>query len=137
MVEPHSEAEIENLLLNLRLCKYEVRAYLTLLRHGPQNYKGLIKHSGIPYGRIYCTMRSLAEKGWIRTLDQRPRIFYAADPEIPLRNHLIRMKEQVASLEKAIRRASPKLKTLYNQSHSEKKESYSERASASLLVRCL
>ena len=41
MVEPSTDDEIENILNNLGLCKYEARAYLTLLKHGPQNYKGL------------------------------------------------------------------------------------------------
>jgi len=134
MVEPSTDDEIENLLNNLGLCKYEARAYLTLLKHGPQNYKSLTELSGIPYGRIYCTMGSLAEKGWIKTLDQRPKIFYAADPEMPLMNHLMEMKEQVASLEKTIRRVSLKLKTLYNQSHSEKEIFHSEGTPASLLA---
>lgn len=119
MVKLSREDEVENLLHNLRLGLYETRAYLTLLNHGPQNYKGLIKLSDVPYGRIYCTMRSLAKKGWVKTRDKRPRIFYAVDPETPLRNYLMEMKEQVASLEKAIIRVSPKLKTLYNQFHSQ------------------
>ena len=134
MVEPSSEGEVENLLHNLGLCKYEARAYLALLNHGPQNYRGLIQHSGIPYGRIYSTTRSLAEKGWIKTMDRRPRIFYALDPETPLRNHLMRMKEEVDRLEKAIRRVSPKLKTLYNQSHSQKKASHPEETPVSLFA---
>ena len=134
MVESSIDDEIENLLNNLRLCKYEARAYLTLLKHGPQNYKGLTELSGIPYGRIYCTMGSLTKKGWIKTLDQRPKIFYAVDPEKPLMNHLREMKEQVASLEKTIRRVSLKLKTLYNQSHSEKEIFHSEGTPASLLA---
>lgn len=71
-------------------------------------------------------MESLAEKGWVETIDQRPKIFHAKDPEISLSNYLMRMKEQVARLEKTIRRISSKLKTLYNQSHSQKEASYSE-----------
>jgi len=134
MVEPSPDDEIENLLNNLGLCKYEARAYLTLLKHGPQNYKGLTELSGIPYGRIYCTMKSLTKKGWIKTLDQRPKIFYAVDPETPLRKHLMEVREQVANLEKAILRVSPKLKTLYNQSHSEKEIFHSEGTPASLLA---
>jgi len=38
MTEPYGEEDIENLLYNLGLCRYETRAYLTLLNDGPQNY---------------------------------------------------------------------------------------------------
>jgi len=112
MSAPTSDNEIEKFLDSLRLGKYEIKAYLTLLKHGPQNYKGLITLSNIPYGKIYSTMNSLEKKGWIKIVDQRPKIFIAEDPEIFFKNYLNKKKEQVASLEKTIRRISHKLKNL-------------------------
>ena len=41
MSEISREDEVENLLHDLELCKYERKAYLTLLKHGLQNYKSL------------------------------------------------------------------------------------------------
>ena len=115
MVKPFSEGEIRNFLRSLKLCKYETEAYLTLLKYGPQDYKGLTELSGVPYGKIYCTLNVLAIKEWVGNLDQRPRIFYALDPEKPLKNHLVRMKKQVNDFEESFQRIIPQLKALYNQ----------------------
>ena len=112
-----SDEKIENFLRNFKLGKYETEAYLTLLKHGPQDYKGLTESSGVPYGKIYYTLNVLAKKGWVGNLDQRPRIFYAVDPEKPLKNHLGRIKKQVNNLEESFHRMIPQLKTLYKQSH--------------------
>jgi len=111
-----TQKEIEKFLHSLRLGKYETKAYLMLLKHGPQDYKGLIRHSDVPYGKIYSTLKSLTNKGWIRTIDKRPKIFSVVDPEVSLENHLMIAKGQVALLEKKIRLIFPKLKALYNRS---------------------
>ncbi len=115
MAKPFSEGEIRNFLRSLKLCKYETEVYLTLLKYGPQDYKGLTELSGVPYGKIYRTLNVLAKKGWVGNLDQRPRIFYAVDPEEPLKNHLVRMKKQMNDLEESFQRIIPQLKALYNQ----------------------
>ena len=109
--------KIEDLLHNLGLCKYERKAYLTLLKHGPQNYKSLSNISDVPYGRIYSVMESLAKKGWTKSLNQRPKIFYATDPEKQMNNRLLEMKKEIVSLEKTIQRISAKLKILYHHSN--------------------
>jgi len=111
------ENEIEDLLHDLGLCKYERKAYLTLLKHGPQNYKSLSDLSDVPYGKIYSVMERLAEKGWTKSLNQRPKIFYATDPEEHMYNRLLEMKKEMASLENTIQRVSAKLKGLYHHSN--------------------
>jgi len=117
MMNPFSEDEAENFLQSLKLCKYEAGVYLTLLKKGPQDYKGLVELSEVPYGKVYSTCNSLAEKGWIGEIDQRPKIFYAVDPETPLKEHLMRVKKRVNELEESLKRLTPQLKTLYDQSH--------------------
>ena len=114
MVQPLNDDKIKSILRSLKLGKYETEVYLTLLKDGPQDYKGLIKRSGVPYGKIYYTLNGLTIKGWVENLDQKPKIFYAVDPEEPLINHLIRIKEEMNDLERSILQITFHLKTLYN-----------------------
>ena len=109
-----NEDETKNILYRLKLGKYETKVYLTLLKHGPQDYKELIKRSGVPYGKIYYTLKGLNKKGWVDNLGQKPNIFYAVDPEGPLINHLIRIKEEMNDIERSVLRIMPQLKTAYN-----------------------
>jgi sugar-specific transcriptional regulator TrmB len=117
MAQPFSEEEIVNFLYGLRLGKYETEAYLTLIKHGPQNYKGLDELCSVPYGKIYYTLKTLDNKGWVKTVNRRPKIFYAVDPEIPLTNELNRIRNMVNELEESFQRIAPQLKTLYILSH--------------------
>jgi len=117
MSQPFSEDDIRTFLRSLKLGKYETEAYLTLVKHGPQDYKGLIKLSHIPYGKIYYTLNILMKKGWVKSRDQTPRIFSALNPEEPLMSYLLDIKKQLKDLENSVLRILPQIKTLYNRSH--------------------
>jgi sugar-specific transcriptional regulator TrmB len=114
MIPPLSEDEIKHTLRSLKLGKYETKVYLTLLKHGPQDYKELIKRSDVPYGKIYYTLNSLIKKGWVKNRDQKPKIFYSTDPEEPLIHHLLRIKKEMNTLERSVLRIMTQLKVLYN-----------------------
>ena len=116
MDKPYSNDEIKNFLHTLKLTKYETEVYLAILKHGPQNYKEITKRSGVPYGKIYYTLKTLSKKGWIKSLNTRPRIFHAADPREPLKNHLVQIKEQIHDLEELFQRMIPQFQTLYHRS---------------------
>jgi sugar-specific transcriptional regulator TrmB len=109
MSNPLSEDEVKNFLYGLELTKYETEVYLTILKYGPQNYKEIIKRSGVPYGKIYYTLTSLTKKGWIQSINKRPRIFHITDPEEVLQNHLARIKKQINDLEELFRKVIPQL----------------------------
>ena len=85
--------EIENFLFSLKLNKYEAKTYLTLLKYGPQDLKKLNKLSGIGHRKIYSTLKSLAEKGWVASLEKKPKTFTAKYPETPLKKYLKSLKE--------------------------------------------
>ena len=114
MTQPLNEDDIKNILHSLKLGKYETEVYLTLLKHGPQDYKALIKRSSVPYGKIYYTLNDLTKKGWVENREHKPKIFYAVDPEGPLINHLIRIKKEMNEIERSVLRIMPQLKTGYN-----------------------
>ena len=115
-----SEGEIKNFLRDLQLTDYEIKVYVSLLKYGPQNYKELTKRSSVPYGKIYYILKSLSRKGWIKSINGRPRVFHATDPKEPLQNHLVKIKEQINELEDLFHRMIPQLQKLYHKSnHSE------------------
>ena len=89
---PQAFNEFECFFHNLNLSKYETKAYLALLKHGPQDHKGLMKLSD-DNGRIKSTLKSLIKKGWIKIIGINPRIFCAVYPEKPLRRYLLNMKK--------------------------------------------
>jgi sugar-specific transcriptional regulator TrmB len=110
MSKPLREDEVRNFLYDLELTKYETEVYLAILKYGPQNYKEIIKRSGVPYGKIYYTLTSLAKKGWIQSSNKRPRIFHVTDPEEVLQNHLARIQKQIHEVEELFRKVIPQLR---------------------------
>ena len=91
MTEPFNE--FEYFLHNLRLDEYEIKTYLALLEHGPQNYEELIKCSNVPFSEIHSTIKSLTNKGWVKSLNQSRQVFYPLYPEAPLRRYITSMRE--------------------------------------------
>jgi len=69
-----NEEGVKSFLQKIGLCKYEIQAYLPLVKHGPQEYTGLIELSGVPYGKIYATLGTLGQKGWVEASKGRPKI---------------------------------------------------------------
>lgn len=55
-------------LRTLGLSLYEARAYLGLLRHGPQNGNEVAKSAGIPSSKVYATLEKLAAEGLVHTV---------------------------------------------------------------------
>ena len=118
--EEFNEDEIQRLLGGLQFGRYETEVYLALIKHGPQNYRGLTRLSGVPYGRIYSVLKSLKSKGWIKAVDGRPRIFQAIDPQVPLMQKWRLVSKRFRGLEEEFQRITPQLEMLYNQSHNVK-----------------
>jgi len=107
-----NEEDVKTFLQKIGFRKYEIQAYLALIKNGPQEYTGLIKLSGVPYGKIYTTMGALAQKGWAKSSKDRPKIFYPVDPERALKNHLERIRKTIREQEEAYTRISPRLRTV-------------------------
>ncbi len=103
-------------LSELGLTNYETRAYLTLLKEGPQTCKMLTRITGIPTGKIYSVMNSLLAEGWVTTpARQRPKTYYATNPETAIKKRLIDFKEELNNLESSASNISPLLKSEFDQ----------------------
>jgi hypothetical protein len=62
-VKPNQEI-IESTLLELGLNRYEARVYQALIAEGTSTAKTISNITGIPYGKVYEVINSLAAKGF-------------------------------------------------------------------------
>ena len=100
---------------DLHLTKYEKLAYLNLVINGSQHYKSLVRNSGIPYGKIYATMKELALKGFITISSDRPKIFRAVDPQTVFDKHYVVMQQALDDYLERSHRIITVLRPLYEQ----------------------
>ena len=75
------EGELKALLKELGLNKYEVNAYLTLIKQGPLTAGELASLSKVPQPRVYDVVRSLMSKGFVAITSDRPKKVVPIDPE--------------------------------------------------------
>ena len=73
-------------LIELGLIKYEVDAYLYILKHGISEAGLIYKEAKIPYGKIYETLNSLVSKGLLEVQNTRPKKYMARKPKVALNN---------------------------------------------------
>ena len=71
---------VRKALEHVGLTNYEMRAYISLLKPGPQSAQELSQVSGVPYSKIYETLTTLGSKGWVSSDDSRPTIYSAHSP---------------------------------------------------------
>ena len=61
--------------------EYEVEAYLAVLEHGRLSATEIADRTSIPQPRVYDTVRSLAEHGFVELQESRPMKVLAIEPE--------------------------------------------------------
>jgi len=76
-----STENILNPLLEIGLNKYEAKVYLTLVGEGISTAKNVSDITGIPYGKVYEIINSLASKGFCTVLPSKPMKCQAASPK--------------------------------------------------------
>jgi sugar-specific transcriptional regulator TrmB len=97
---------MEELLRQLNLTQYEIKAYIALLKVGAVTAYKLGNLSGIPSGRIYDVVESLVSKGLVSVLPGTPKQVKAINPKIGLKALLVQKdrewKSQLSQLQNAI-----------------------------------
>ncbi len=92
----------ENLKL-LGLNSYEAKAYGALLYEGASTAHAVSRKSGVPSGKIYPVLDSLAGKGLVVITRGRPKIFQAVSPEIAVEKVMQKKKQEIRLMEKNAR----------------------------------
>jgi len=94
--------ETKKVLQELGLTDYESRVYLALLEKGVLTASQVSKHSRVPYSKVYETLTSLEEKGWIETEHSRPSRYYPKAPSEALAAMKLQLEDKVKTWEKTI-----------------------------------
>lgn len=61
--------------------EYEIEAYLAVLEHGRLTASEVAERTAVPQPRVYDTVRSLADHGFVELQESRPMQVLAVDPE--------------------------------------------------------
>jgi sugar-specific transcriptional regulator TrmB len=69
----------EATLRSLGLTEYEVKAWMTLLRHGTLTAERISELGSIPLPRVYDTIAELQKKGFVLVSKGRPKIFKSVE----------------------------------------------------------
>lgn len=85
---------MEELLRQLNLTQYEIKAYLALLKVEAVTAYQLGSLSRIPSGRIYDVVESLVAKSLVSVLPGTPRLIKAIDPKIGLKALLVQKNRE-------------------------------------------
>ncbi len=67
-------------LREVGLGTYEIDAYIALLEGGQMTAIEISKKAFVPYSKIYEVLKSLKEKGWIKSVESRPSKHYPVPP---------------------------------------------------------
>ena len=70
-----NNVELSEVLKELNLTDYEIKAYVILLRMGPLTAEKVSDMAGIPLPRVYDTITSLQHKGFVLVSKTRPKKF--------------------------------------------------------------
>jgi len=89
-------------LKDLGLTDYETRAYVALLERGVLTASEVSEDSGVPYSKVYETLKSLERKGWIETEKGRPGRYYPKAPSEALAMAKLQQDEKMKTWEKTI-----------------------------------
>ncbi|MEM1582777.1 MAG: helix-turn-helix domain-containing protein [Candidatus Bathyarchaeia archaeon] len=89
-------------LRDMGLTDYEIRAYLYLLRAGLSTASKISEDANIPYSKIYEVLNSLERKGWIKSQEGRPRLYYPKSPREALEETRLRIEDKISSWQKAV-----------------------------------
>jgi sugar-specific transcriptional regulator TrmB len=103
-----------HILKPLGLSEYETRVFLTLILNGPLNYRVLVREASVPTGKIYQVLATLESKGFIEVIQEKPKVFKAAEPKKALRRRLRQLEDDLLELELRTKEALLSLQTQYN-----------------------
>ncbi len=106
-----------SILKPLGLSDYEIRVFLKLIEIGPTNYRVLVKGSNVPTGKIYQVLSALESKGFIETIQEKPKLFKATDPKKAIRRRLRQIEDDYLDLEHRIKDVLQNLQSEYSQKY--------------------
>jgi len=92
---PISE-KTKQVLREIGLNTYEIDAYTGLLDGGQLTAMEISEKTKVPYSKIYEVLKSLKDKGWIKTIETRPTKYYPASPSEGLATVETKLEDKIA-----------------------------------------
>ena len=86
--------ELEKLLKDAGLTQYEAGAYYSLIAGGVLSANEISRNAHIPMGKIYETLKSLGDKGFIEVQNSRPKKYHPVQPRTAFAGHYRRMEKE-------------------------------------------
>jgi sugar-specific transcriptional regulator TrmB len=97
--------DIAHSLNEIGFTKYEILVYWTLLVYGPSTAKEISARSGVPYNRVYDTISSLKERGFVTEIKGAPKVYAAYSPRIAFFRFRKELEMILRKLEAEVKRA--------------------------------
>ena len=94
--------DARKVLRELGLTDYETRAYLALLGRGALSASQVSENAQVPYSKIYETLASLEDKGWVESQRGRPARYFPKAPSEALANMKLQLEDKVKKWEKTV-----------------------------------
>ncbi len=95
--------EVIELLKEFGLNTYEAKCYVALLSKGRATASEISKLSGVPHQRVYDSLSSLEDKGFIKIVNRKPKLFIPLPLREALLNRLYQMKVEFEKKERFLR----------------------------------
>jgi sugar-specific transcriptional regulator TrmB len=89
-------------LKDLGLTEYEIRVYRTLLVLGTAKGGDISKTSKVPHGKTYLALHTLADKGLITIIPEKPKLFRALPPKQGINRFLEDKKREIDGIGESV-----------------------------------
>lgn len=86
--------ELEQLLKDAGLTQYEAAAYYCLIAGGVLSANEISRNASIPMGKIYETLKSLGDKGFIEVQNSRPKKYHPVKPKAAFAGYYQHVKKE-------------------------------------------
>lgn len=93
--------QIISALLDMGLTEYEAKVYASLLNMGKSTASQVALESKVPRARIYDVLSTLARKGWVTIINEKP-LKYVSSPLSEIKNKLKKIEGRFKKAEKKI-----------------------------------
>ncbi len=118
--------EAVKLLKEFGLNSYEAKAYVALLKLGRAPATEVAKESGIPPQRVYDSLRSLEEKGFIYVLNGKPKLYVPATVRDALLGRIYQLKTEFEKRERFLRELIGEIEEILSRFQGKKEENEKE-----------
>lgn len=98
---PISE-KTKQVLREVGLNTYEIDVYAAVLDSGQLTAMEISEKSKVPYSKIYEVLKTLKDKGWIKTIETRPAKYYPASPVEALAATEAKIEDKIANWKQTV-----------------------------------